>query len=117
MDLPGSQALKFQFEKMDDKVFTSVLQAQTDIIVAKLILPKESPINSDDRKEFLDISASAIPIAIDQSFTLSTPMIHNSGKRKLWWNSKCQDAVQRLRNCRRENTLERFVGIKNPVAK
>ncbi len=65
---------------MDDKVFTSVLQAQTDIIAAKLTLAKESLIRLNARKELLDISASAILSAIHQSLTLSTPRIQNSGK-------------------------------------
>ena len=65
---------------MDNKVFNSVLQAQTDIIAAKLTLAKESPIHSNARKELLDTSASAILSAIHQSLTLSTPRIQNSGK-------------------------------------
>ena len=102
---------------MDDKVFTSVLQAQTDIIATKLALAKESQIHSDACKKLLDISASAILSAIHQSFTLSTFKVQNSGKEKPWWNSKCQDVIQRLRNYCRENTLERFVGIENLAAK
>ena len=113
----GPQALKFQFKKLDDRVFTSVLQAQTDMIAAKLTVAKESPVHSDARKESLDICASAILSAIHQSLTLSTPRIQNSGKGEPWWNAKCQDAVQRLKNCRRENILERAVGIENPAAK
>ncbi len=101
---------------MDDKVFTGVLQTHTDIIVAKLTLVKESTIHLDARKGLLDISESAILGAIHQSLTLSTPRIRNSGKSEPWWNSKFQDEIQGLRNCRRENTLERFVGIENPAA-
>ncbi len=101
---------------MDDKVFTSVLPAQTDIIATKLTLAKKFPIHSDACKELLDISTSVILSAIHQSVILNTPRIQNSGKRESWWNSKCQHAVQRLRNCRRKSTLERFVGIENPAA-
>ncbi len=84
LDLAESQAPKFQSKKMDDKVFTNVLQAQTDIIATKLTLAKESSIYSDARKELLDISASAILSAIHQSLTLSIPRIQNSGKREPW---------------------------------
>ena len=102
---------------MVDKVFTSILQVQTDIIAAKLTLAKESSIDWDARKALLDISESAILSAIHQSLTLITPRIQNYGKREPWWNSKCQDGVQRLSNCRRENTLEKFVEIENLAAK
>ena len=67
---------------MDDKVFTSVLQAQTDIIAAKLTLAKISSIHSDACKELLNISALAILSVIHQSLTLSTPRIQNSGKKR-----------------------------------
>ena len=93
LDPTGAQTPKFQFKKMDDKVFTSVLQAQTDVIAAKLTLAKETPMHSDARKESLDICASAMLSAIHQSLTLSTFRIQNSGKRESWWNLKCQDTV------------------------
>lgn len=90
---------------------------QTDIIAAKLTLAKETPMHLNACKEFLDIYALAVLSAIHKSLTLSTPRIQNSGKGNPWWNPKCQDVVQRLKNCRQENTLEKFIGIKNPVAK
>lgn len=93
LGLIGPQALKFQSKKIDDRVFTSILQAQTDIIVAKLTVAKEFPVYLDVRKEFLDIYVSAILSAIHQSLTLSTPRTQNSKKREPWWNIKCQDAV------------------------
>lgn len=64
LGLTRPQALKFQFKKMDDRVFTSVLQAQIDIIAVKLTMAKKFPVHLDVRKESLDICASAILSAI-----------------------------------------------------
>lgn len=107
---------RFQFKKLDDKIFHSTLQAQTDIIQTELVLVQESVRFSEGRKEKLDQCAAKILSTIHQSLVLSTPRIGNSGKGEPWWNSQCQDAVQLLRNRRREDILEKAVGIENPAS-
>lgn len=59
---------------MDNKVFISILQAQTDIFIAKLIIAKEFLVHFDIHKESLDIYISAILSAIYQSLTLTISM-------------------------------------------
>lgn len=70
---------KVQFKKMDEKIFTSVLKAQTNIITKKLSLAQALPIYSDACKSNLNICVSAIINAIHQSMTLSSPKMKNSG--------------------------------------
>lgn len=65
-------------------------------------------------KKKLDKCVAKTLSVIHQSLILSTPRMCNSGKREPWWNSQCQDAVQMLKNRRREDSLEKAVGIENP---
>lgn len=70
----------------------------------------------ENRKEQLDQCAAKILSAIYHSLVLSTPKICNSGQGEPWWNEECQNAVQRLRQRRREDDLEKGVGIENFAA-
>lgn len=107
---------RFQFKKLDDKIFYSTLQAQTDIIQTKLASVQESSRFSDGRKEKLDQCAAKKLSAIHHSLTLSTPKVCNSGQGEPWWNNQCQNAVQKLRNRHREDNLEKATGIENPAS-
>lgn len=107
---------RFQFKKLDDKVFCSTLQAQTDIIQAELAIAQGTSKFSGDRKEKLDQYATKTLAAIYHSLTLSTPKICNSRQEEPWWNDQYRNAVQKLRNRRREDDLEKTIGIEKPPA-
>ena len=54
--------------------------------------------------------------AIHSSLTLSTPRVMGASGGEPWWNESCQDAVQKVRNYRREIQLEEDARINKPGA-
>lgn len=107
---------KFQFKKLDEKVFQTTLLAKSDLVKASLEGAKAARKNTTERQDLIDQAADSLVQAIHSSLTFSTPRAVGASGGEPWWNEPCQGAVQKVRNYRRVIQLEEDAEIDNPGA-
>ncbi len=93
---------KFQFKKLDEKVFQANLLAKSDLLKASLENAKAAQKSNAKKQDLVDQAADVLIQAIHSSRTYSTLRMSVGSGGDLWWNDFCQDVVQKVRNHRRE---------------